>query len=75
MIPEEELGKAIELAKKYCVGRLYVVGSSLRDPEAARDYNFAVSDVPEGAFFPFYGELFMSLQQACPIHLLGIRTF
>ena len=63
MIPDQELGKAIELAKKYRVGRLYLVGSSLRNPEMANDYDFAVSDVPEGAFFPFYGELFMSLSK------------
>ncbi|OPY58878.1 MAG: hypothetical protein A4E57_04800 [Syntrophorhabdaceae bacterium PtaU1.Bin034] len=63
MIPKDELARAIELAKKYRVGKLYVVGSSLKDPETARDYDFAVSDVPEGAFFLFYGELFMSMSK------------
>ncbi len=29
MIPKEELDKAIEIAKKYKIGRMYLVGSAL----------------------------------------------
>ena len=63
MIPKTELEKAIEIAKKYGVGRLYLVGSSLHDAETARDYDFAVADVPKGTFFMFYGELFRTMSK------------
>lgn len=59
MIPKHELEKAVEIAKKYGVGKLYLIGSSLsKDPEQVNDYDFAVNEVPEGNFFKFYGELF-----------------
>lgn len=64
MIPKHELDKAVEIAKKYGVGKLYLVGSSLTGRAAkAKDYDFAVSDVPEGAFFKFYGELFRTMSK------------
>jgi len=63
MIPKAELEKVIEIAKKHGVGKLYLVGSSLYDAETAHDYDFAVSDVPKGTFFMFYGELFRTLSK------------
>ncbi len=59
MIPADELEKVIETARKYGIGKLYLIGSSLTtDPDMVNDYDFAVSDVPPGSFFKFYGELF-----------------
>ncbi len=64
MIPKSELDKAIEIAKKYEVGELYLIGSALyKEPEEANDYDFAVRNVPEGNFFEFYGELFRALSK------------
>jgi len=58
MIPKDELDKAVEIARKYQVGELYLIGSALyKEPEEVRDYDFAVRDVPVGNFFRFYGEL------------------
>ena len=58
MISADELEKVIETARKYGIGKLYLIGSSLtKDPELVNDYDFAVSDVPPGSFFKFYGEL------------------
>ena len=58
MIPKDELNKAVEIAKKYEVGELYLIGSSLyKEPAEIHDYDFAVKDVPTGKFFKFYGEL------------------
>lgn len=76
MIPKNELNKAIEIAKKYKVGRLYLVGSALRRNAAtARDYDFAVTDVPPGMFFKFYGELFTAMSKNVDlIDLSGKRT-
>ncbi len=45
MIPKEELDKAIEVAKKYKIGRMYLVGSALhKENDDVNDYDFAVMD-------------------------------
>ena len=60
----KEIEKAVEIARKYGVWKLYLIGSSLRkNPETANDYDFAVADVPSGAFFKFYAELFRTLSK------------
>lgn len=64
MIPKDELEKAIEIARKYGVGELYLIGSALhKEPEKVNDYDFAVKDVPPGNFFRFYGELIRALSK------------
>ena len=64
MIPKEELDKAIEIAKKYKIGKMYLVGSSLhKESEDVNDYGFAVMDVPPESFFKFYGELLRTLSK------------
>jgi len=58
MISKHELEKAIRIAKKYGVGKFYLIGSALfKDPKKVNDYDFAVKEVPAGKFFKFYGEL------------------
>jgi hypothetical protein len=43
MIPRHEIDKAISVAKKYGVGKLYLIGSSLStDVKVVNDYDFAV---------------------------------
>lgn len=76
MIPQHELEQAIEIAKKHGVGKLYLIGSSLyKDAEDIKDYDFAVSDVPVGKFFIFYGELFRKLSKNVDlIDLSGKKT-
>ena len=64
MIPKDELDKAVEIARKYQVGELYLIGSALyKEPEEVRDYDFAVRDVPVGNFFRFYGELLRTMSK------------
>lgn len=64
MISNKELNKAIEIAKKYNAGKLYLFGSSLhKDSTKANDYDFAVSDIPPSNFFEFYGKLIMALSK------------
>ncbi len=64
MIPEGELNKAIELAKKYNIGRLFLVGSALyKKPDDVNDYDFAIGDYPQGVFFRFYGSLLMAMSK------------
>lgn len=62
MIPADDLEKAIQLAKKYNIGKLYLIGSSLhKDQNKINDYDFAISDYPAERFFEFYSELYMSM--------------
>lgn len=64
MIPKHELNKAIKIARKYGIGKMFLIGSSLhRKPEEVSDYDFAVRDVPPGNFFKFYGELFKAMSK------------
>ena len=56
MIPKEELDKAIEIAKKHEIGKMYLIGSALyKESEDINDYDFAVMDMPPENFFKFYG--------------------
>lgn len=58
MLSQREIEQVIELAKKYDIGRVYLVGSAaLLDAVHARDYDFAISDFPPGNFFKFYADL------------------
>jgi len=62
MIPECDMKKAVEIAKKYGIGKLYLIGSALyKAAEEINDYDFAVKDVPPGIFFKFYGELMQAM--------------
>ena len=64
MIPKNELNKAIGIARKYGIGKMYLIGSSLRkEPSKVNDYDFAVADIPPGNFFKFYGELLRTMSK------------
>ncbi|MBI5298978.1 MAG: nucleotidyltransferase domain-containing protein [Deltaproteobacteria bacterium] len=71
MIPKRDLNKAVELAKKYHIGKLYLVGSALHgDPQEANDYDFAVDEYPPDVFFSFYGELMRTMPK--PVDLINL---
>lgn len=70
MIPAQDLQKALRLAQKYRIEKLYVVGSALDDPIQANDYDFVVEGVPSGAYFPFYGELMQAMPKSVDLILL-----
>lgn len=76
MIPKKELNRAIKIAKKYGIGKMYLIGSSLyRKPSEVNDYDFAVADFPPENFFKFYGELLMSMDKNVDIiNLSGKMT-
>ena len=64
MIPQRELDKAIDIAKEFGIGKLYLFGSSLyKTPAKANDYDFAVAGIAPSNFFSFYGKLLMSLSK------------
>jgi len=76
MIPKDELDKATRIAKKYGIGKMYLIGSCLyKDPGEVQDYDFAVRDIPPGNFFLFYGELLRNLSKNVDlIDLAGMAT-
>lgn len=58
MIPKRDINKALNIARKYNIGQLYLIGSALhKDSNKIGDYDFAVKGVPSTKFFKFYGEL------------------
>lgn len=62
MLSNEDLDKAIYLAKKYNIGKLYLIGSSLhKNTDEVNDYDFAISDYPLEVFFEFYSELYKNM--------------
>ena len=64
MIPKKELEKVITIAKKYGIGKMYLIGSALyKEPPDIKDYDFAVADIPPGKLFMFYGELLREMSK------------
>ena len=76
MMPKNEINKAVEIAKKNGIGKMYLIGSSLyKNPEKVNDYDFAVADFPPEIFFKFYGELLMAMDKNVDvINLSGRKT-
>ncbi len=76
MLTKKELNEVIKLAKKYKIGKVYLVGSILNNkPSEVNDYDFAIDDYPEGIFFKFYGELFIAMPKNVDlIDLSGEKT-
>lgn len=71
MIPKKELDKAINIAKEFGIGKLYLFGSSLcKSPAKAHDYDFAVAGIAPSNFFSFYGKLYRALSK--PVDLVDL---
>jgi predicted nucleotidyltransferase len=71
VIPKKELDKAINIAKEFGIGKLYLFGSSLyKSPAKANDYDFAVAGIAPSNFFAFYGKLFRALNK--PVDLVDL---
>ncbi|MBI5700840.1 hypothetical protein HZC34_03210 [Candidatus Saganbacteria bacterium] len=64
MIPKKELDKAVNIAKEFGIGKLYLFGSTLyKSPAKVNDYDFAVAGIAPSNFFSFYGKLLMSMSK------------
>lgn len=76
MIPKHELDRAIEIAKEFKIGKLYLVGSILyNEPDAVNDYDFAIDEYDPGIFFRFYSRLFQAMTKDVDlIDLSGEQT-
>jgi uncharacterized protein len=56
-ITQENINKAIELAKEYGATRLLLFGSALNDPQNANDIDLAVDGINGMDFFKYAGKL------------------
>jgi predicted nucleotidyltransferase len=76
MLPKFELDKAVELAKKYNIGKLYLVGSIIhKGPDKVADYDFAIDEYNPEIFFRFYSKLFQAMSKTVDlIDLSGEQT-
>ncbi len=76
MISDQEIKLVVKIAKKYKIGQLYLIGSSLyKTSSETRDYDFAAKDVPSEFFFKFYAELIKALPKNVDlIDLSGEKT-
>ena len=76
MLPKVELDKAVELAKKYDIGKLYLVGSIIhKEPDKVADYDFAIDEYNPEIFFKFYSKLFQAMSKTVDlIDLSGEQT-
>lgn len=56
-VTQEQINKAIELAKEFGATRLLLFGSALTDPENANDLDIGVEGIEPSKFFLFGGTL------------------
>jgi len=76
MDKQSMIDKAVNLARKYEVGQLFLIGSALyNETDKINDYDFAVNNMPPGRFFKFYGELMFAMDKNVDlIDLSGPKT-
>ena len=68
---QKDMNVAIEIAKKYGIGKLYIFGSALTQKASnIHDYDFAVDEIPSGVFFRFCGTLLGLLSK--PIDVVNL---
>ncbi|HCU25190.1 MAG TPA: hypothetical protein DF383_09240, partial [Deltaproteobacteria bacterium] len=59
---EQALADAVQLAKDFGVGKLYLIGSAATLPwDKLNDLDFAIDEIFPGKFFKFYGALLKSM--------------
>jgi predicted nucleotidyltransferase len=70
MISEKDKKAILELAKKYKVKRIILLGTGSKDKIKSRDIDLAVEGIQEKLFFKFYSELIFNLSQ--PVDLIDL---
>ncbi len=56
-VTQQQIDKAVEIAKEYGATKVLLFGSALDDPENANDLDIGVLGVPNSKFFEFGGIL------------------
>ena len=54
-VTQQQIDKAVEIAKEYGATKVLLFGSALEDPENANDLDIGVSGIPKSKFFEFGG--------------------
>lgn len=63
MISEKDRAAIKETARKYCVSRVLLFGSSLSEDVESRDIDIAIEGIADKDYFAFYGELMCALSK------------
>ena len=56
-VTQQQIDKAVEIAKEYGATKVLLFGSALDDPENANDLDIGVHGIPDNKFFLFGGIL------------------
>ncbi|OGU12732.1 MAG: hypothetical protein A2X61_10080 [Ignavibacteria bacterium GWB2_35_12] len=56
-VTQQQIDKAVEIAKEYGATKVLLFGSALEDPENANDLDIGVLGIPDDKFFQFGGVL------------------
>ncbi len=70
MITDEEKNIIKRCAEKYQVKEIFLFGSSLGNPDEAKDIDLAVNGIESTSFFSFYGDLIWGLPK--PVDLVDL---
>ena len=71
MITDEDKRKALEIAKRYNVSKLYLFGSQLITGKEPQDIDMGVEGIADSEFFRFYSELIFTLSK--PVDLIDLK--
>ncbi len=71
MISNEDKYLLVEIAKKYDVPKLYLLGSNLDPEREPNDIDLAVEGISDSLFFKFYSELIFALSK--PVDLIDLK--
>jgi len=70
VLPSYLLEPILDCAREFDAGTLWLFGSSLEDPEGARDVDLAVEGLAPERFFRFYFHLMLALPK--PVDLVDL---
>lgn len=56
-VTQDQIDRAVEVARRYGATRVLLFGSALDDPETARDLDLAVDGIPGWDFFRMAAEM------------------
>lgn len=71
MISNEDKHTITDLAKRYNVSKIYLLGSTLSSEKEPNDIDLAVEGLADSLFFKFYGDLILFLSK--PVDLVDLK--
>jgi predicted nucleotidyltransferase len=74
MISDSDKNIIVNIARKYNVRRIFLFGSSQKNPDDARDIDLAVEGIDASIFFDFYRDLIFGLSKPVDVVDLSENT-